>query len=118
MRYGILGHLELHDGDDSVSIAQGHQRLLLAVLLVHANEAVSNERLVDALWSDPPPPTAVRSLHNLISALRKVLGESRLVTEAYGYRLRVGNYRVFFDFDGAVRIVSIEEVRKRDEQTY
>jgi len=33
-------------------------------------------------------------------------------------RLRVGNYRVFFDFDGAVRIVSIEEVRKRDERTY
>lgn len=36
----------------------------------------------------------------------------------YGYRLRVGNHRVFFDFDGAVRIVSIEEVRKRDERTY
>ena len=36
----------------------------------------------------------------------------------YGYRLRVGNYRVFFDYDGVVRIVSIEEVRKRDERTY
>ena len=41
-----------------------------------------------------------------------------LTNHAYGYRLRVGNYRVFFDFDGAVRIVSIEEVRKRDERTY
>jgi len=30
----------------------------------------------------------------------------------------VGNYRVFFEFDGAVRIVSIEEVKKRDERTY
>ena len=37
---------------------------------------------------------------------------------AYGFRLRVGRYRVFFDFDGDVRIVSIEEVRKRDERTY
>lgn len=37
---------------------------------------------------------------------------------ACGYRLRVGPYRVLFDFDGAVRIVSIEEVRKRDERTY
>ena len=36
----------------------------------------------------------------------------------YGYRLRVGNYRVFFDFDGAVSIVNVEEVRKRDERTY
>jgi mRNA-degrading endonuclease RelE of RelBE toxin-antitoxin system len=50
------------------------------------------------------------------------LSEARNVTaltnHQYGYRLRVGNYRVFFDFDGAVRIVSIEEVRKRDERTY
>ena len=41
-----------------------------------------------------------------------------LTSHEYGYRLRVGNYRVFFDFDGAVRIVSIEEVKKRDERTY
>lgn len=39
-------------------------------------------------------------------------------TDEYGYRLRVGNYRVFFEFDGAVRIVSIEEVRRRDGRTY
>jgi mRNA interferase RelE/StbE len=41
-----------------------------------------------------------------------------LTHHEYGYRLRVGNYRVFFEFDGAVRIVNIEEVRKRDERTY
>ncbi len=41
-----------------------------------------------------------------------------LTNHEYGYRLRVGSYRVFFEFEGAVRIVSIEEVRKRDERTY
>jgi mRNA interferase RelE/StbE len=41
-----------------------------------------------------------------------------LTNHEYQYRLRVGNYRVFFNFDGAVRIVSIEEVKKRDERTY
>jgi mRNA-degrading endonuclease RelE of RelBE toxin-antitoxin system len=41
-----------------------------------------------------------------------------LTAHEYGYRLRVGNYRVFFEFDGAVRIVSIEEVRRRDGRTY
>ena len=41
-----------------------------------------------------------------------------LTNHEYGFRLRVGSYRVFFDYDGAVRIVSIEEVRKRDERTY
>ena len=40
-----------------------------------------------------------------------------LVGHEYGYRLRVGRYRVLFDFDSVVKIVSIEEVRKRDERT-
>jgi mRNA-degrading endonuclease RelE of RelBE toxin-antitoxin system len=50
-----------------------------------------------------------------LSAARKV---KALTNHEYGFRLRVGNYRVFFDFDGTVRIVSIEEVRRRDERTY
>ena len=42
-----------------------------------------------------------------------------LTNHKYGYRLRVGDYRVLFDFEGgAACIVSIEEVRKRDERTY
>lgn len=46
-------------------------------------------------------------------------GVKALVNHRYGYRLRVGNYRVLFDFEGgAACIVSIEEVRKRDERTY
>ena len=36
----------------------------------------------------------------------------------YGYRLRVGNYRVLFDWDGKIKVVSIQEVKKRDERTY
>ncbi len=46
-------------------------------------------------------------------------GVKALVEHQYGYRLRVGNYRVLFDFEGgAACIVHIEEVRKRDERTY
>ena len=75
----------------AVSIAQGRQRLLLAVLLVYANEPVSSERLIDALWSDPPPSSAARGLHNLVSGLRKGLGEGHLLTEAHGYRLCVAD---------------------------
>ena len=50
--------------------------------------------------------------------LSKARNVKALTNHEYGYRLRVGQYRVFFDFDGAVRIVSIEQVRKRDERTY
>lgn len=45
-------------------------------------------------------------------------GVKKLANHRYGYRLRVGDYRVLFDYDGVVKIVSIEEVRKRDEHTY
>ena len=53
-----------------------------------------------------------------LNDLAKARNVKALTNHDYGYRLRVGNYRVFFDYDGAVRIVSIEEVRKRDERTY
>ena len=50
--------------------------------------------------------------------LSKARNVKALTNHEHGYRLRVGTYRVLFDFDGAVRIVSIEDVRKRDERTY
>lgn len=50
--------------------------------------------------------------------LSKARNVKALTNHEHGFRLRVGSYRVFFDHDGAVRIVSIEQVRKRDEHTY
>lgn len=41
-----------------------------------------------------------------------------LTNHIYDYRLRVGNYRVFFNFNGFINVVSIEEVKKRDDNTY
>lgn len=68
------------------------------------------------------PAPAAKSITAAVKAELSDLSQARnvkkLVDHAYGYRLRVGNYRVFFEFDGAVRIVTVEEVRKRDEQTY
>ncbi len=53
-----------------------------------------------------------------LSDLSQARNVKALSHHACGYRLRVGQYRVLFDFDGEVSIVSIEEVRKRDERTY
>jgi len=36
----------------------------------------------------------------------------------YGYRLRVGRYRVLFDADTVIRVVDIRQVKKRDDITY
>jgi mRNA interferase RelE/StbE len=50
--------------------------------------------------------------------LSKARNVKALANHEYSHRLRVGVYRVLFNFDGAVHIISIEEVRKRDERTY
>lgn len=41
-----------------------------------------------------------------------------LVNHTYGYRLRVGRYRVLFDASTEVQIIDIQEVKRRDDQTY
>ena len=45
-------------------------------------------------------------------------GTRALVNHTCDYRLRVGNYRVLFNHDSLVEIISIEEVKKRDDHTY
>ena len=77
-------------------------------------KALRQLRKIDALASKQIRTAVTAELVDL-SGARNV---KALTNHEYGYRLRVGNYRVFFDFDGVVRIVSIEEVRKRDERTY
>lgn len=53
-----------------------------------------------------------------LSVFPQCTGVKRLTNHDYAYRLRVGNYRVFFEFDGGVKVVNIDEVKKRDERTY
>jgi DNA-binding SARP family transcriptional activator/Tfp pilus assembly protein PilF len=71
------------------------QRLALAVLLLHANRAVSAEVLLDALWADKAPSSARANLQSYISDLRRLLnteepaGPSRLRRVRAGYLLRV-----------------------------
>ena len=36
----------------------------------------------------------------------------------YQYRLRVGRYRVLFNYRDMIKIISVEEVKKRDGNTY
>lgn len=54
-----------------------------------------------------------------LSVFPRCTGVKALTGHQYGYRLRVGDYRVLFDFVGdEANIISVEEVRKRDEHTY
>jgi mRNA-degrading endonuclease RelE of RelBE toxin-antitoxin system len=60
----------------------------------------------------------IRSAVNALAAMPDCQGVKVLTNHRYGYRLRVGRYRVLFDYDGDVHIVEIQEVKKRDERTY
>jgi DNA-binding SARP family transcriptional activator/streptogramin lyase len=93
MEYKILGPLEVADEDREVLLGGGRQRSVLALLLLHANEVVSSERLIDDLWGDAPPPTAAKTVQVYVSQLRKSLRNGEpdgpLVTRGHGYVLKV-----------------------------
>src|SRR5262249_20451278 len=89
VEFRILGPLEATKDGRVVEFAGGRQRTLLAVLLVHANEVVSTDLLIDALWGAKPPTTAKTSLQNLVSQLRKLLGPELPETIPPGYVLRL-----------------------------
>jgi DNA-binding SARP family transcriptional activator len=57
-------------------------RVVLAVLLVRANETVSTESLIDELWDDSPPRTAGTTLQVYISQLRRILAEGESPPDA------------------------------------
>src|SRR5207249_10890467 len=65
------------------------QRALLALLLLNANRVVPRERLIDELWGEQPPETAVKAVQVYVSQLRKLLPAGMLVTRAPGYLLEV-----------------------------
>jgi DNA-binding SARP family transcriptional activator len=90
MDYRILGPLEVRSPDGPVPLGGAKQRALLAVLLLRANEAVSTDRLIDALWGEEPPETAGKALQVHVSQLRKALGDGAIRTQPPGYSLAVG----------------------------
>ena len=89
MRIGLLGELEVFDGEDNeVAVAGAKLRALLAILALHVGRAVSAEFLIEALWGEDPPAAARNSLQGLVSKLRRVLGSPDLVVmRGDGYAL-------------------------------
>jgi len=88
--FRILGPLEVVDGERRVSLGSARQRTLLALLLTHANEVVSADRLIDELWREQPPSNAANALQYHVSQLRKALAPSDVVvTQEPGYRLQI-----------------------------
>jgi DNA-binding SARP family transcriptional activator/DNA-binding CsgD family transcriptional regulator len=101
MEFRILGPLEVLDEECAITLGGSKQRALLAVLLLHANETLSTDRLIDELWGERPPSNAAKTVQMQISRLRKALaGESGnglagvLLTRERGYELTLDPERL------------------------
>ncbi len=89
VEFAILGPLEARTGGEQIAMGGPKQQALLAMLLLEAGRVVSIDRLVEALWADGPPATAVASLQNFVAQLRKALGPEVIETRPPGYVLRL-----------------------------
>jgi lactate 2-monooxygenase len=87
--FRILGPIQARDNGRALSLGGSKRRAVLAILLLHANEVVTVDRLVDDLWADHPPQNAVAAIHNHVSRLRKIVGADVIVTRQGGYSLKV-----------------------------
>lgn len=98
-----LGPLEAHVDGTPVTLGGRRQRVVLAALLCARDRPLTTDQLVQAVWGDEPPPSAMGSLQAYLSRLRRLLGPQLIVREAGGYNLRVAPGVVDVDVDAFER---------------
>jgi DNA-binding SARP family transcriptional activator len=108
LRFHVLGPFQVEDDGRPLSLGSARRRALLALLTLNVGRVVGVERLVDALWGESPPRTAVHVLHVYVSDLRRSLPDDVLVTAPPGYLLRVPT--------GAVDLADFERLVSRGRQ--
>ncbi len=92
----ILGPLQAFDDGRALPLGSTQQRALLGLLLLHPNETLSTDRLIDELWGERPPSSAAKAVHARVSRLRKALAGADgaatadlVVTRERGYELKL-----------------------------
>lgn len=93
----MLGPLEVWRGPVPVNLGSPRQQALLSLLALRANQVVGREALLETLWENEPPPTAVTMIQSAVSRLRRTLAPARaddndspaIVLVGSGYRLQV-----------------------------
>ncbi|WP_433223042.1 BTAD domain-containing putative transcriptional regulator [Dactylosporangium sp. CS-047395] len=92
LEFRILGPIEVWNGAGPVDLGGPKPRFLLGALLAERGRTVPLDRLVDAVWSDEPPPTARALVQTYVSQLRRALrphgAEPAIVTNGAGYVAR------------------------------
>jgi len=113
----LLGPVEVV-GPLGRAVLSGRQRALVGLLALQAGTVVVAARLVDALWGEEPPRTAVKSLHSHVARVRQALGACGLTdvlqTRGAGYTILLDRADVdVCRFEDAVRQAR-DELAQRD----
>jgi WD40 repeat protein/DNA-binding SARP family transcriptional activator len=89
IRFGVLGPLEAIGEAGPIELGGPKQRMVLAHLIVRANQVVPSDALIDLVWGEAPPDVVRTSLQSYVSNLRKALGPERLEGRIPGYILHL-----------------------------
>lgn len=123
MEFRVLGPLEVIEGERSLPLGGHKQRAILAKLLIHANEVVPTDMLVDAAWGEAPPEGVANALQVHISKLRKALAspgpaaQAALDSRSAGYVLNLGRDQLdMLRFDRLVEEAREDRLEGREER--
>jgi DNA-binding SARP family transcriptional activator/pimeloyl-ACP methyl ester carboxylesterase len=100
LEFRVLGPLEVAREGEVLDLGAPRQRAVLALLLLHADEVVSTDRLIDEIWGEEPPSRVRHSVQVYVANLRKLieLGPSGspqvLVSRSGGYSLQLGDHHL------------------------
>jgi DNA-binding SARP family transcriptional activator len=98
VRFKILGSLEIWVGSERLELGGTRQQTAIAMLLLGANEVVTTDRLLKAIYGEDLPPTSRSQVQIIISSLRRLFASrSRdpiISTHAHGYVIHVDSGRL------------------------
>ena len=97
LRVGVLGLMELRDGETAVPVPPPMPRALLGMLALRPGSPVPADEIIDGLWGDAPPESARNIVQVYVSSLRRMLGRDVIGSGPGGYAL-----------DAAVRVDAAE----------
>ena len=97
LRVAVLGPVRAWRGDAELDLGASQRRAVLGLLAVRANQVVPRDELIDGLWGEELPASAVNALHVHVSRLRATLEPQRahrapsrvLLATGAGYQLRL-----------------------------
>jgi len=91
LRFGLLGPLQVWRGSEEVRLGSRRERAVLAILLLRAGAPVPRQEIIDLVWADAAPPSAVNLVHTYIGRLRSRLDPYRAAHGGTDWLIRIGS---------------------------